>query len=275
MTLYADSAYRPRLVYGAATFLFDDGETRIAIFDLSRERTKRTQAYAIPGVPGQVIVGKPLTDGMQISFSVEIAAADLATYVARREALKTALDGGADGKLDFYLRYQDASNYYAFKNCVLFSSTLPDGPHDPLTDDIVPLMQGSITLISEDAEPIIVEDGETQSADADELLIDQVYEGSLALYASQEAVVQNTLGEVKARFAAIVPAIDIVGVLSADGTPFAGTGGVSDPDAQAVHAQSFQIEGGITIQNSLGETMAILSEEAGGFSLKGVVSQTL
>jgi len=275
MTLYAESAYNPKIIYGSSTFYFDDGTTRINITGLTYERTNRVSAFQIPGVAGQVILGEPIKNSLAINFEVEFSSSNLETFVARRKSLLTALCGGSNGKFDFYLRYENASNYYAFKNCACISSALPDGPQDYVIDDVVPLLRGSVSLISEDTDPTIVNLGETESGATEEETEDAIVTGSLALYASNSVVIQNANGDVKIRIAASTPAFDVNGEFSQDGHAYDGDYGASDSAATKVEAESFQIEGAITIQNTTGQTLAVLSANIPGVNVIGQIIEAL
>ena len=213
MSVYETTAYNPKIVYGGSTFLFDNTTVRINIGSPIRfTRSDRVEQFEIPATDGALILGKT-RGGMQGSLTLEFATSDLQTYLTRKTALLTALEGGVESKFDLYLRYVDAYNYYCIRNCACTDIDLPDGPQDPYSPDIVEAVTGTISIVSEDYEPSIMVLGVMESgievAEADAV----TYYGATRFLICDEFIVQNTLGEIKFHMSAVTGKLTIVGTL--------------------------------------------------------------
>jgi hypothetical protein len=218
MALFDSTAYKPKIVYGASTFQFNDvdsdGTARVSILDIQVTRGRRVSRFEIPNADGTIILGSNKA-GLTISITVEISATSLETFVDRRDALFAALEGLNESKFTFYRRYEDANNYACFTNCVCTGISGLDGPHDPIIANTLTTQQGTIDLESEDSDETIVDSGTATSGDTD-LVSEgtQSVENAVDFIVQDKFIVQDPFGNIRFKIDATAQTVTIVGTIT-------------------------------------------------------------
>ena len=188
MTLYTDAAYSPRI--GALHFN-DSPQIQIIGMDVSEQR--ETDIYKIPSADG---LGStpPSKGGLELSLTVQIATATLSDFFPRFLALLNVLDGDESGLFDFYLRYEDTDNYWAYTNCQVRHVSEPVGKNNPKS--VALNNEVTIDMISLDSTPTVKSSGSFLVGDTDVTASGVNYVGSTTLMIEDSLIIQNTLGQV-------------------------------------------------------------------------------
>lgn len=269
MTLYQATAYNPKIV-GATTFTFDDGTTRVNITGLSVKGGTRSDIYEIPGKNGKVIVGAD-KDNLSISMSLQIATDDLETFNETKMDLQAALAGDDEGKFTFFLRYEDASNYWKYGNCVLQSIEFNEGPQDPCNPELN--VNVSLEIVSQDCEPSIMVSGTLVQGDGNETFFFESLDGSTAIIISDAFIIQDTLGDIQFNLDALIPRIDYNGEITQSGSCADTTTATSFDNL--IQADTVLIAGALVVTNAARTELIRIDGTLPKYTVTGEVQETL